>query len=75
MRRKKTIRFNNVDKIVCTLQAHNYISLLQISGFVLDENFQQKASKFAIFYIGIQKPKVAFTVFHFMLLNECPCLC
>ena len=39
--------------------------LLPISGFVLDERFQRNASKFAIFHIGIQKPKVAFSVFHF----------
>ena len=44
------------------------LSLLPISGFVLDEKFQLKASKFAIFHIPIRKPKVAFSVFHFVLL-------
>ena len=39
--------------------------LLPISGFVLDEKFQRKASKFAIFYIGIRKPKVASSVLLF----------
>ena len=34
--------------------------LLPISEFVLDEKFQQNAPKFAIFYIGIRKPKIVF---------------
>ena len=42
--------------------------LLPISRFVLDKKFQQNDSKFAKFYIGIGKPKVAFSVFHFVLL-------
>ena len=46
---------------------------------LLNKKFQQNASKFAIFYIGIRKPIVAFSVFHFVLLcfspNECPVLC
>ena len=43
-------------------------SLLPISGFVLNEKFQRNASKFAIFYIPILKPKVAFSVFYFVQL-------
>ena len=43
-------------------------TLLPILRFVLDEKFQQTASKFAILYIGIQKPQVALSVFHFMQL-------
>ena len=42
------------------------------TGFVLNEKFQQNASKFAVFYIGIRKPKVAFSVFHFMPLYIFP---
>ena len=38
-------------------------SLLPISEFVLDEKFHRNTSKFAIFYIGIRKPKVAFPFF------------
>ena len=34
---------------------------------MLDEMTRQNTSKFAIFYIGIQKPKVAFSIFHFVL--------
>ena len=44
------------------------ISLLLISEFVFDKKFQRNASKFAIIYIHIQKPKVTFSVFHFVLL-------
>ena len=46
------------------------ITLLLMSGFVLDEKFQQNASKFAIFYLilYVRKPKVAFSIFHFVLL-------
>ena len=45
------------------------LSLLPISGFVLDEKFQQNASKFAIFDI-YENPKLLFPffIFHFMLL-------
>ena len=42
-------------------------ALLPILRFVLDEKFQRNASKFAIFYIPIRKPKVVFAVFHFVL--------
>ena len=38
--------------------------------FILDEKFQWNTSKFAIFYI--RKFKVAFSVFHFMLLYFSP---
>ena len=53
-------------KLMCTLP------LLSISGFVLNEKFQRNTSKFAIFYIGIRKPKVAFSVFHFVLFYFFP---
>ena len=53
-------------------------SLLPISEFVLDEMFQQNASKFARFYI-YQNPKLLSPFFiscNFMFLpNECPGLC
>ena len=56
-----------------------YILLLPLSGFVLNEKFQRNTLKFAIFYIDIRTPKVAFSVFHFVLLyffpNECPGPC
>ena len=38
-------------------------SLLPISEFVLDEKFQRKASKFAIFYILYENPKLLFPFF------------
>ena len=34
--------------------------------------FNQNASKCAIFHIGIQKPKVTFSIFHFVLLYFFP---
>ena len=40
--------------------------------FLLDEMTWQNTSKFAIFYIGIQKPKVAFSIFNFMQLYFFP---
>ena len=54
---------------------HILKSLLPISGIVLDEKFQRNASKFAIFYIGIRRPKVAFSVFHFVQLYILPIEC
>ena len=46
---------------------------------MFDEMTRQNASKFAMFYIPIQKSKVAFPIFHFVLChfssNECPGLC
>ena len=52
--------------------------LLPISEFVVDdEKFQQNASKFAIIFYTIQKPKVAFFIscYFIFLPNECPGLC
>ena len=40
----------------------NNISLLPISGFVLEEKFQRNASKFGIFYI-YENPKLLFPFF------------
>ena len=43
---------------------------------MLDEMTRQNASIFAIFHIGILKPKVAFSIFYFVVLyffpNEWP---
>ena len=55
-----------------------HTTLLPILRFVLDEKFQQNASKFAIFYI-YENPKLLFPFFiscYFIFLpNECPGLC
>ena len=56
-----------------------YSTLLPISEFVLDENSQQNASKFARFYI-YENPKLLFPFFiscyYFIFSpNECPGLC
>ena len=60
------------DKVIFLLNyyacRYHISTLLPISEFALDEKFQRNASKFAIFYIGIRKPKVAFSVFHFVVL-------
>ena len=50
------------------------VQSLEMRGLCLslDEMTQQNASKFAIFYIGMRKPKVAFSIFHFVLLNVFP---
>ena len=52
------------------------VSLFQILGFVLDEKFQQNASKFSILYI-YENPKLLFPLFiscYFKSFfpNECP---
>ena len=54
--------------VVCLVFRYLSAALLPILRFMLDEMFQRNASKFAIFYVGIRKPKVAFSVFHFVLL-------
>ena len=54
------------------------VQLNSILKFVLDEKFQQNASKVAIFYI-YENPKMLFPFFilcYFIFLpNECPGLC
>ena len=42
--------------------------LLTNKRFLLKFLSWQNASKFAIFYVHIQKPKVVFSIFHFVLL-------
>ena len=49
-----------------------YVLTIQKKRFMLDEKFQRNASKFAIFYIPIRKPKAS-SVFHFMLLLFSSC--
>ena len=52
------------------------ITLFRNKRFVLNEMFQQSASKFAIFYV-YKKTYVVFFFFHFVQLlpYECPGLC
>ena len=42
----------------------------EIKRFMLDEMTLRNTSKFGIFYIGIRKPKVAFSVVHFIDIRE-----
>ena len=69
----------DLKKYYCTINIFHTASLLPISGFVLDKKFQRNASKFAIFYLVYQNPKLLFPFFiwcNFMFLpNECPGLC
>ena len=45
------------------------VALFRNKRLMLDEMTRWNGSKFAIFYTCIRKPKVAFSVFYFVLLN------
>ena len=64
------VRFslNQILKTGYYIYIHTGNSLFRKKRLMLDENLQPNASKLAIFYIGILKPNVDFSVFNFVLL-------